>query len=143
MEVVLLDEVSSCPPLLSTGSLNANGISGPIGIVPTILLAIVWPKDNHSTNVAARPKARHLDYFGALLLVSGSVPLIVALQQAGSRTWSWNSTETTSLLTISIGSWIAFFVWEWIIFVHQPLRKIQAQLPFALVKNRVMISTIL
>lgn len=120
-----------------------DAISGPIGIIPTLLLFFVWPKDNHSTNVAARPKARHLDYLGALLMVLGSVPLIVALQQAGSRTWPWTSALTISLLTVAACSWLAFFVWQWIIFAYAPLRKVQPQLPFALLKNRVMLSTIL
>lgn len=86
---------------------------------------------------------QHLDYLGALLLALGSVPLIVALQQAGSRTWQWQSAQTISLITIAACSWVAFFVWQWIIFARPSFRKIQGQLPFAILKNRVMLSTIM
>lgn len=120
-----------------------HDISAPIGIVPVLLLYFVWPKDNHSTNVAAKAKLQHLDFLGATLMISGSVLLVIALQQAGSRTWTWNSGTSIVLLTLSASSWAALFVWEWFVFSHPRFRKVHPQFPYALLQNRVMASTIL
>jgi hypothetical protein len=116
--------------------------SGPIGVVPIVLLYFVWPKDNHSTNIAARAKLQDLDFVGSLLMICGSVPMVVALQQAGSRVWAWNSGPTIALLTVSVFSWIALFAWQYLIDVQPRLHQIRPSFPLALVKNRVMISTI-
>ncbi|KAF3407191.1 putative efflux pump gsfJ [Talaromyces pinophilus] len=52
-----------------------------------------------------------LDIPGALLLLSGTFLLIIALFEASSR-FSWSSSVTIGLLVGSGVSWICFFIWE-------------------------------
>ncbi|KAH8588579.1 major facilitator superfamily domain-containing protein [Bisporella sp. PMI_857] len=118
-------------------------MNAPIGVPPVLILLLVWPKDNHSKNVAERPKLQHIDFLGSLLLITGSAPLVIALQQAGSRVWTWDYAATIALLTLSGCSWIILFIWEYLIFSLPRFSWVHSQFPFSLIKHRVMASCIL
>lgn len=67
--------------------------------------------------------------------------LAVALQQAGNRTFSWNSSTTIVLFIMSGLSWLAMIGWSK--FISRPrLGMIAAQFPWRLMTDRVMVAAI-
>ncbi|PVH79385.1 MFS general substrate transporter [Cadophora sp. DSE1049] len=118
-------------------------LNAPIGIPAMLLLFIVWPEEKYAVSVSNRPKLKNLDFLGAFLMISGSVSLIVGLQQAGSRIWTWHNPGTITLLTIGGASWVCMFIWQYILFSSKRMSKMHPQFPFALLKHRVMGFTLL
>lgn len=76
-----------------------------------------------------------LDFIGALLLLSASILLVFALQEAGAREFAWDSPTVISTLTVSGVCWIAFAAW-----VAAPIQKTRKSftpiLPISVVLKR-------
>lgn len=117
--------------------------SAPIGAIPMALIFFVWPADEHPKKLAERPKLRDLDFFGAALMILGSVSLVVGLQQAGARIWTWGSPTTIAMLVIGGTSWLVLLCWEYLLFAQKRWSSVHPQFPFALLKHRVMAFTML
>jgi MFS family permease len=96
----------------------------PVGVIAFLVLLFAFPHI-----VADRRQNRRVDWLGALTLVLGVVPLLLALTWGG-RDYPWRSFETISLL----GSGIVMLV----IFIVLQLRTPDAIMPPALFRNRVV-----
>ena len=96
----------------------------PIGLVAFLVLLFAFPHI-----VADRRKDRRVDWLGALTLVLGVVPLLLALSWGG-RDYPWRSVETLSLLS---GALVMIAI-----FVVLQFRTPDAIMPPALFRNRVV-----
>nr|POE63739.1 efflux pump roqt [Quercus suber] len=82
-----------------------------------------------------------IDFLGSLALLSASVLLIFALQQAGSYTYSWNSAATITCLILAGICFIACVLWQlWL--ATRPSFIVQPIFPIAAVKSRVLSSAL-
>jgi EmrB/QacA subfamily drug resistance transporter len=80
-------------------------INLPVGIIAIAIIAAVMPK------FASNAKNRSIDFFGALLIAAGLVPLLLALVWAGSQ-YPWDSWQIISLFSVSIVALCAFALVE-------------------------------
>jgi hypothetical protein len=58
-----------------------------------------------------RTSLQRIDIVGAILMLTGSLPLIAALNEVYIQ-FSWSDGPTIALLALSVLAWIAFFAWE-------------------------------
>lgn len=61
-------------------------------------------------HLPANRRAGRIDYFGAVLLVTGVVPTLLVAEKG--REWGWGSTTTVGLLALSVVSLAVFVPWE-------------------------------
>ncbi|RMZ75534.1 hypothetical protein DV738_g5436, partial [Chaetothyriales sp. CBS 135597] len=93
-------------------------LNAPAGAVAILILAIFLPSSSTDTKFISRIRARfsqaswkRVDFVGAFLLLTASVLLVFALEEAGSR-YPWDSAAILSTLIIAGICWIAFPFWE-------------------------------
>lgn len=113
----------------------------PAGAVAALLIALAMPANfpnNTDLNAARKRQIKdwlsELDIIGAILLLSGTFLLILALFEASTR-FSWSSSVTIGLLVGSGVSWICFFIWERYITLSIT-RKQQPVFPWRFLSNR-------
>ena len=97
----------------------------PLCGIALVAFLLSWPR--RASRIQSRLSMSALasvDFLGSGLLLAASVLLIFALQQAGTRVYSWSSAATISSLTISGISFVVFVVWQ-IYLVKKPTPKIQ------------------
>ncbi len=118
--------------------------SVPAGVVALALLSLAIPAQfPHHTEASGNTKVgrafnlanlSRLDGIGASLLLCGSFLLVTALLEASIR-FSWSSAVTVALLVVSVLSWVAFFIWEYL--VSNGNRKAEPVFPWRFVKDRM------
>jgi hypothetical protein len=64
-----------------------------------------------SRKLRIRSSVHRIDIFGAFTLLSASVLLVAALENAGSR-HAWSSALVAAPLAISAALWLALLLWE-------------------------------
>ncbi|KAL1970237.1 hypothetical protein VTN77DRAFT_5397 [Rasamsonia byssochlamydoides] len=91
-------------------------INLPIGGVAICLLMIALPmsfgKQQHHRRLSR--SLQRIDIVGAVLLLTGSLPLVTALNEVNVQ-FRWSDSATIALLTLSAIAWIAFLAWEYFI----------------------------
>jgi EmrB/QacA subfamily drug resistance transporter len=100
----------------------------PLGIVALAFIGFLMPK------VISSIKDKVIDFWGAGLLVSTLVPLLLALSWGG-RQYAWDSTEILSCFVVGGASLLAFLWAE-----HKAKEPI---LPLSLFKNRVFSTSVI
>lgn len=101
------------------------------------VMLFCWPRKD---KMYTKPKIswqslRQVDWLGAVLLLAASTLLVFALQEAGSRAFTWSSATIVSTLTISGACWIGFFAWiSWLSFSR--VRYPRAIFPFTIALTR-------
>lgn len=78
-----------------------------------------------------------IDIFGMILLLTSSVLLVFALEEAGTR-YSWDSPVVISTLVLAGVSGVTLFVWE--VFVDEATSSQEPVFPPSLLKNRLLSS---
>src|SRR5712692_1951390 len=76
----------------------------PLGLIGLVLIAVLLPK------LVGRGRVR-VDWLGIVLLVSGVVPLLIALTWAG-ITYPWDSIQVITALSVGAVLLVVFAVWE-------------------------------
>lgn len=79
-------------------------VNMPLGAVAILTAGIAMPK-------GTRRQSHSIDYVGAALLITGTVPLLLAFSWAGD-TYAWGSIQIIGMLAFSIVALIAAFIWE-------------------------------
>jgi MFS family permease len=103
-------------------------INLPLGVVALAFIGFLMPK------VVSTIKDKVIDYWGAGLLVSSLVPLLLALSWGG-RQYAWNSTAVIGLLAFGTISLLGFLWAE-----HKAKEPI---LPLSLFKNSVFATSVI
>ncbi|KAF1952250.1 MFS general substrate transporter, partial [Byssothecium circinans] len=122
--------------------------NAPIGAVTIVLLAIAIPASFPYRKEDVPPRtiagvlrdARKLDFFGALLLLAGSLLLSTVLLDTSIRT-SWSSSTTITLLVLVLLSWACFFPWEWLVSAYLP--QLEPMFPWVWMSNRPWLAMLL
>ena len=118
----------------------------PCGVVALIILLLTWPSPpNPYPNLYAplRALVHHVDFFGTFLLLSASVLLVFALEQAGAAEYAWDSPAIISTLTISGACFLGLFAWITFLSFMGGKVPINPILPARLLTNRILISAVL
>lgn len=108
--------------------------------MPGFLLLVLWPKDYQ---LFVKVKMKRLDYFGAVLVLAGTVLPVFIINQAAIRDYAWNSATTISVLIIGGLCWVVVVLWQWHIDRSPRFRLLRPQLPFRIMSSRVMMAAIL
>jgi MFS family permease len=80
-------------------------INVPVGLITIAIIASVLPNIKHTV------KNRSIDYWGALLLTVGLVPLLLAFVWGGSQ-YAWGSWQIIVLFCVSAAAFTAFVLAE-------------------------------
>jgi hypothetical protein len=117
-----------------------------------ILLLIALPSDfpyqgDHPSNpwkgkrLVSRQSLKRVDFIGILLLLTASVLLIFAVDEAGGVDYAWSSPLVIAFLAVSVVLWIVFFLWQFYISKkdHNPQQPV---LPWPLLQSRPFIGMI-
>jgi hypothetical protein len=83
---------------------------------------------------------QRLDFVGAALLLSATLSLTAAFEEAGLQ-FAWRSAYVITLLVISGVFWIALLFWERVITLRASM--MEPVLPWQFFKNRAMVSLML
>ena len=118
----------------------------PCGVVALAVLIVAWPNPpNPYGNLSAPLLAliHHVDFFGTFLLLSTSVLLIFALEQAGAAEFEWNSPVIISTLTVSAACFVGLVGWITFLDLMKGKVPINPILPVRLLTNRILMAAIL
>nr|POE51690.1 efflux pump roqt [Quercus suber] len=146
--VAVVQVVSGVMGPLVGGALSEHGsdwrwifyLNLPISGCAVVCLLVVAPERAVKTS-STLDALRSIDYLGSLTLLSTSVLLIFALQQAGSYTYSWSSGATITSFVLAGSSFISFVLWQlWL--ASRPNFSIQPIFPVNAVKSRVLSSAL-
>ena len=96
-------------------------------------------KLRHTLNMKS---IRRVDFLGSMLLLTATISLVAALEEAGTR-YPWRSPYVIVLLTISGLLWIAFLQWERHVTAADFITKRERVFPFGFVQSRVWIGMML
>ena len=87
----------------------------PCGVLVVLVILLSWPNSVDKRSLSLhKVSLTQIDYVGTILLMAATVLLVVALQEAGTATFSWSSSVTIGLLTASgvsllgLAGWIGF-----------------------------------
>ena len=138
LEIRLLDQVSG-RFWVSAGSILTTR-SVPLAFIPAAVLFFVWPKDYQ---LFVKIPMRNLDYFGAVLVLAGTVLPVFILNQAAIKDYAWNSAPTIVIFILSGLCWITVIWWQWEVYRNPKYRAVRPQLPFRIISSRVMLAAIL
>nr|UWV21335.1 polyketide synthase 2 [Chaetomium globosum] len=114
-------------------------MNGPIGVVPGLALFFVWPKTFRTFKTVP---FRHLDFLGALLLLMATVLLVFIINQTTVREYEWSSPQTIAVLILSGAAWLTLAWWQWYLSRRPSLGHIRAQIPWRILSDRVLMSSI-
>ena len=123
--------------------------SVPAGVVAIVLVLVTLPRNfphhglpptlpqmHSSRQTFSRGQLGRVDFLGTTLLLSATVLLVTALEEAGVQ-YRWNSAFVIAILAVSVLSWIAFFAWSRRITRMEGIR--EPVFPWRFVKSRVCI----
>ena len=85
---------------------------------------------------------RKVDAIGCFLLLTATIFLVAALEEAGVR-FPWRSAFVITLLTISGILWPIFLAWEKRVTKNEAVNKREPVFPFRFVQSRVWIGMML
>ncbi len=105
-------------------------INIPIGILALIVIYFLMPHIKHHID----PKERSIDYSGAVTLVLGLVPFLLALVWGGNQ-YAWNSIQEISLFILSVVFISAF------IFIEGKAK--EPILPLSLFRNNIFLISVI
>lgn len=114
--------------------------SGPCAGVPAIILFFLWPNDYQ---LLVKIPLRYLDFFGALLVLAGTVLPVFIINQAAIRDYAWNSATTIIIFIISGLCWIVLVFWQRHLTRNPKFKLTRAQFPWRIMSSRVMIAAIM
>ncbi len=120
--------------------IDGSNHSGACAVVPGILLLMLWPTEYHKF---ISIKFKHVDYIGMILILLGTVLPVVTMHEISVKEFLWDSCPTISLLIVSGIAWGLLIAWQWWISRSQRLRFLQAQLPFRMIAERVIVAALL
>lgn len=83
---------------------------------------------------------KHVDWAGALLLMAAPVLLVFGINQATIGDYAWNGPETIVVLTLGGVVGIMLLWWQRYLSRTSRLFHIQAQVPWRLLSDRVLMS---
>ena len=126
-------------------------ISVPAGAVAMVLLLLALPSQfpyqgGHPQNpwkgqkLLSLVSLRRVDFIGAILLLSATVLLVCALEEAGIA-YQWSSALVITFLVIAGLLWILFPFWER--YVTNSATKQEPVFPWRFMKSRVIIGMLL
>ncbi|EPE36690.1 MFS general substrate transporter [Glarea lozoyensis ATCC 20868] len=118
-------------------------LNAPAGVLAFVLLAVFLPSSkpanttsrNHFRLKFAKEALSRIDIGGTILLLSASVLLVFALEEAGYR-YAWGSLTITITLVLAIVSGITFVTWEFLL--ERSDSKREPMFPLSILKNRVV-----
>lgn len=111
----------------------------PCGVLIVLVILLSWPDSIDKRSLSLhKVSLTQIDYVGTILLMAATVLLIVALQEAGTATFSWSSSVIIGLLTASGISVLGLV--GWICFLENVEREssITPTFPFRFLRQRVM-----
>lgn len=108
-------------------------------MVPGLALFFVWPKTFRTFKTVP---FRHLDFLGALLLLMATVLLVFIINQTTVREYEWSSPQTIAVLILSGAAWLTLAWWQWYLSRRPSLGHIRAQIPWRILSDRVLMSSI-
>lgn len=131
--------------------INANAfLSVPAGVIAMAMLLLATPSNfpyqfDHpgepdKGTILSRTTLERVDFLGVILLLTSSVLLVCALEEAGYE-HRWSSSLIVSLLVFAGVLWMAFFAWERYIDT-KPIKQ-ESVLPWALVSDRAFLGMLL
>lgn len=126
---------SNLPTVIS----NAR-VSGPCGLFALLCFIIGWPNKTKAYD-AVRRSFSEFDYPGSFLLLAASVLVVFGLQEAGTGSYTWDSSVVLSTLIVGCICWVLLFIWEYVIAKRN--YRIAAMYPFGLFTHRPMLGGIL
>lgn len=100
-----------------------------------LVITHFWPNEDVDDFLSRRALSR-IDFIGGATLICSSGLLVFALQQGGSRTFSWLSAPIITALVVSAVAWIGFVWWEMVLEIKK-LRSIEPIFPLRLLLRRV------
>jgi hypothetical protein len=117
--------------------------SVPGGVIAFLLLTVFLPNSKppdiksvtHIRQKFKKDALARVDIFGTFLLLSFSVLLVFALEEAGSR-FPWSSPTIITTITLAIISGIGFVVWE--LWLEHLNGKQEPTFPLSLLRSRVL-----
>lgn len=86
---------------------------------------------------------KNLDYLGGVLLMVATVLLVFIVNQATTREYAWDSPQTIAVLVLSGLAWVILMWWQWYLSRTPRLAHIRAQVPWRLLSDRVLMSSIM
>lgn len=131
---------------------ESNESSVPSGLIAAILLFVSLPNNfpnHHQPSTESRPLShtvmesfQKVDVPGSMLLLTATIFLVVALEEAGVR-FPWSSAFVTTLLTLSGILWIVFLTWEKRVTASETVKKREPVFPFRFLQSRVWVGMML
>lgn len=116
---------------------DTDKVSIPFGLIAILTITNLWPHEEVAHFFSWRAFVS-IDFLGSATLLASSGFLVFAIQQAGSETFAWGSSEIISALAISGVSWFVFVWWEvYLETKPKPLRNIEPIFPIRLMLRRV------
>ena len=118
----------------------------PCGVVALLALVFAWPNPpNPYPDLSAPLSAlvHHVDFFGTLLLLSFSVLLVFALQQAGAAEFAWDSPAIIVTLAIAGACLLGIAAWIALLDFKKGKIPINPILPVRVLTNRILIAAVL
>lgn len=115
--------------------------SVPFGFLALIGLFFAWPCRNRTESLVAWGTFTAIDWFGNILIISGSSLLVYSLQQGGAMNYTWNSIVIIATLSIAGISWLLFIGWETYLGQVKP-RSVRPILPLRLVTQRPFVAAL-
>ena len=85
--------------------------NAPAAVVVVAILLLAWPEQPKRKFQTRLDFFSQVDILGALLLLTASVLLVFAIQEAGALRFEWNSPVIITCLSVSGLSWCSFVVW--------------------------------
>lgn len=119
---------------LSSADFN-DSISVPPGVVLIAIIAWAYPRQKPLGSMKA--VLPQIDWPGAVLLLAGSILLIFALQEGGTR-YPWTSGTIIATLVISGLCWLVFGFWESLLTKNGGNYRMIPIFPTRLIQNRVV-----
>ena len=111
----------------------------PCGVLVVLVVLLSWPNSVDKRSLSLhKVSLTQIDYVGTILLMAATVLLIVALQEAGTATFSWNSSVTIGLLTASGVSVLGLVAWIGFLENRGDQSSVTPTFPSRFLRQRVM-----
>jgi MFS family permease len=108
----------------------------PAGGLSLVALLIAWPWSSTPWKISWMA-LRRIDYLGGLLLLVFSVLLFFAFQEAGTRTYRWDSAAIIATLVLAFSALLLFVGWEYWL-ERREKRYLEPVFPVKLLADRVL-----
>lgn len=120
-------------------------LNPPIAISTMVVLYFIWPADTENTRGShlVHVTLSQVDFLGAALLLLFTTLFTFSIQEAGSRVYSWNSSNVIVMLTISCLAFIALLAWAYVLHHVPRFSNVAEIVPWRVLTDRVLVSAIL